>query len=363
MRFKAKLAPEQVSLLHSIITPMTRLNSASTSSAGTGDTARSGYGSGVLSSFTRNGTILYFDSDFVRISCKGNKSQQEMDGITCFVEFNAQGYSSIFLDRRIESVAPNNAIVMEIDLTQLRIALKSVLGDTKGGVSDNLQLHTTTSGDILDAHRYAVIKLAKRQNIPCLCIDACSVGGTTRKGTGTVGGSSCIIQVHHAIPVRILRHTEMQHHLPPPIQQLPNVQLELHGPSASNLRVVIDRLKSISSTVYLEANMKGELTISAQTDGASIQTFFSKLIPRFDDCQQRPNDIDLSTKTRIKIDTKKLAASLLWQQHQSHMVSSALLCLVENEMVVIHANLSPENVGFFTYYVPVHYLSQDPYDD
>jgi HUS1 checkpoint protein len=366
MRFKAKLAPEQVSLFHSIIVPMTRLNSASSGSNSNGDTTGNSRtyssSSGVLSSFTRNGTILYFDNDHVRISCRGNKSHQEMDGITCFVELNAKGYSSIFLDRRIESVAPNNAIIMEIDLTQLRIAMKSVIGDSIG---TDQKLHSTVivDGDIVDAQRYAVIKLAKRQNIPCLCIDACSVGGSGKGSNGSIIGNNCMIQVHHAIPVRILRHTEMQHHLPPPIQQLPNVQLELHGPSALNLRTVIDRLKYISSIIYLEANMKGELTISAHTDGASIQTFFSKLVPRFDDCQQRPNDIDLSKKTRIKIDTKKLAASLLWQQHQSQMVSSALLCLVENEMVVIHANLNPENVGFFTYYVPVHYLSKDPYDD
>jgi HUS1 checkpoint protein len=346
MRFKAKLAPEQVALFHAMIVPMTRL----VTSAGTGGDNNIG-----IASFARNGTILYLDSDHVRLSCKGKS--HEMDGVACFAELSAQGYSSIFLDSRIESVAPNNAIVMELDLAQLRLALKSVMGDYS---TNQNQIPAPTLGVGLDAHRYAVIKLAKRQNIPCLCIDACSVGGI-----GKGSGAACTIQVHHAIPVRILRHSEMQHHLPPPIQ-LPDVQLELHSASAGNLRTVVDRLKGISSTIYIEANMKGELTISAHSDGASIQTFFSKLTPRYEDCKQQASDMNASTastKTRIKIDTKKLSASLQWQQHQSQMVSSALLCLVENEMVVIHANLNPGNVGFFTYYVPVHYLSRDPCED
>jgi HUS1 checkpoint protein len=397
MRFKAKLAPEQVSLFHSIIVPMTRLNGGS---GGSGDTtagtSRTTTKSGLhktsahhhhtsssssqhnlytSSSFARNGTILYFDTDHVRISCKGNNhnSNSVDSGITSFVELNAQGYSSIFLDRRIESVAPNNAIVMEIDILQLRIALKSVLGNTNDNGASTWN----------DAQRYVVIKLAKRQNIPCLCIDACSISSSSSaksNQTASFGNSSsCTIQVHHAIPVRILRHTEMTHHLPPPMQQSPTVQLEI-VPSSYNLRTVVDRLKHISSTIYLEANNKGELTISAHTDGASIQTYFSKFVPRFDSnanesSSPAPQNASILNKTaRIKLDTKKLAASLQWQhpQHPSsssstnpnhQLVSSALLCLMENEMVVVHVNLYPMNVGFITYYVPVHYLSNDPYDD
>jgi Hus1-like protein len=335
MRFKAKLAPEQVSLLHSLIVPMSRLGNG-------------GEGGGGGGAFTRNGTILFLDSDHVRLSCKGKS--QDTDGIACFAELAATGYSSIFLDLRIESAAPNNAIVMELDLLQLRMAFKSVMGDTisKNGSSNDTSLLGVAA---LEA-QYTVLKLAKRQNIPCLCIDACSAGSR---------GSAAMISVHHAIPVRILRHTEMQNHLPPQIP-LPDVQLELSA-SAASLRTIVDRLKSISSTVYLEANMTGELTVSVHTDGASIQTFFSKLTPRYEDCKEPGSSSSNNKSTRVKIDTKKLCASLHWQQQQAQMVSSALLCLVENEMVVLHVNLNPGNVGFFTYYVPVHFLSSDPCDD
>lgn len=337
MRFKAKLGPEQVTLLHSLIVPMTRL--------GGGD-GGSGSGNGA---FTRNGTVLCLDSDHVKIACKGKS--QDTDGIACYAELAATGYSSIFLERRIESAAPNNAIVMELDLAQLRMALKSVMGDTNNPKSHSSINDTLLAAANLEA-QYTFLKLAKRQNIPCLCIDACSAGR---------GSASAMIQVHHAIPVRILRHTEMPNHYPPQIP-LPDVQLELSSPSAGNLRTIVDRLKGISPTVYLEANMTGELTVSIHTDGASIQAFFSKLTPRHDGCK----DLDTSSthkSARVKMDTKKLSACLHWQQHQSQLVSSALLCLVENEMVVLHVNLSPGNVGFFTYYVPVHFLSSDPCDD
>jgi len=32
--------------------------------------------------------------------------------------------------------------------------------------------------------------------------------------------------------------------------------------------------------------------------------------------------------------------------------------MVENEMLVLHVTLFPESVGFFTFYVPVHFLSE-----
>jgi HUS1 checkpoint protein len=356
MRFKAKLAPEQVSLLHSLIVPMTRLG------GGSGE----GGGGGTQSAFARNGTILYLDSDHVRLSCKGRTS--DTDGMSCFAELAAVGFHSIFLDRRIESAAPNNAIVMELDLAQLRMALKSVMSDTSTASASNTANSTVGSnnasfvqGGIHGAAaalevQYTVLKLAKRQNIPCLCIDACSSGG---------GGNTAWIQVHHAIPVRIVRHSEMPSHMPPQIS-LPDVQLELNH-HQHHLRIVVDRLKKQSSpTVYLEGSMKGALTVRSHTDGcAALQTYFGQLTPRLDNCSERT---DASTIRQVKVDTKKLATALAWQQQQpsqlsQSMVQSALLCLVENEMLVVHVNLNPENVGFFTYYVPVHFLSPDPCED
>ena len=43
-------------------------------------------------------------------------------------------------------------------------------------------------------------------------------------------------------------------------------------------------------------------------------------------------------------------------------VGSYIVCMIENEMMVVHVMLNPEDLGFFTYYVPVHYLSDDVMD-
>jgi HUS1 checkpoint protein len=302
-------------LLYSLIVPISRLASSG--------------GEGTASSLTRNGSILYLDNNHLRLSTKGKS--HDSDGITCFAELIAGG--GIFLEHRIESAAENNAIVMELDLAQLRIALQSVSNEQR-------QDSATLQAAPLEQH-ITVLKLAKRNNIPCLCLDACT---TSASGAGN-------IQVHHAIPIRVLRATEMQFHLPPHIP-LPDVQLELVGP----IKTVMERLRNISPTVYLSANMTGELTVSLDSEGASIRTFFSKLQPRFEDCQKG------SGECCVKVDTKKLCAALQWQQ-QTSLTSDVLLCLVENEMVVLHANLNPASVGFFTYYVPVHYLSNDPRDE
>lgn len=145
-------------------------------------------------------------------------------------------------------------------------------------------------------------------------------------------------------------------HLPPKIN-VPDVQLELSA--TQPLRIVVDRLKSISPHVYMEGTMAGELTLRIVNDGASIRTFFSKLVPRFDDCKSNQPD----TSCTLKVDTKKLSTCLQWQATMAKHVSSALLCMVENEMLVLHILLNPAEVGFFTYYIPIHFLSNDILDD
>lgn len=111
--------------------------------------------------------------------------------------------------------------------------------------------------------------------------------------------------------------------------------------------------------------MAGELTLRIDSDGSSIRTFFSKLLPRFEDTKSSQdedaaaenNNNPALAKCCLKVDTKKLSTCLQWQSTMSKAVSSALLCMVENEMLVVHVLLNPASVGFFTYYVPVHFLS------
>ena len=160
MRFKAKLASYQVQLLYDLIGPISRLTSAA---------------------------VLYLDPTHVRLSTRDSSG----DGIACFAELATLG--GIFIERRVESAA-DNVIVFEIDLGQWRTALHSVIG---GGESlrkqnDEDQLPTGAADSSITTFR-----LAKRfGGVPCLCIDASCLSG---------------VDVHHAIPVRIMRADDMQY--------------------------------------------------------------------------------------------------------------------------------------------------------
>ena len=154
--------------------------------------------------------------------------------------------------------------------------------------------------------------------------------------------------------------------------------------------------------------MDGELTLRIDGDGASIRTFYGKLIPRFEDLEEDEDDdndesgeeedesndderngggtantpsssVSASARKRkrrrktskakprtctLKVDSRKLSACLQWQGTLllGRSVGSAVLCMVKNEMLCLHCMLNPGAVGFFTYYVPVHYLSPDQMD-
>lgn len=87
MRFKATLATEQVSLLYSLVNPMSRL-------------ATDGGGSRMMG----GGTIMYLSPEVIKISTRGRGSS-DSDGMICFSELATQG--GIFLDQRVESISDN----------------------------------------------------------------------------------------------------------------------------------------------------------------------------------------------------------------------------------------------------------------
>lgn len=357
MRFKAKLAAEQVSMLLNVVGPISRLQD------------------------THKGAVLYLDRDFVRISCQSDS------GITCFAELSKH----IFLEHRIDSAA-DNVIVCQVDLVSLKLALQSVVipstnynAKQKGGNQNNSSMQRSPALiQSLLAQQVVILKLAKRNRMPCLCLD----GHATDEGS---------VEIHQAIPVRIMRSSDMQYHLPPKINT-PHVQLEL--PSDRPLRSVVDKLKTMGpfrtyndtrlclyclpyfrlktsfcilvywhsanfpnywlsrDIVYLEASMKGDLTIRLDHDGCSLAMYYSNLMPRWDESSsQGATPPDPSSSCILKVDGSKLFHCLQWQQ--SHLAtSSCLIGMVHNEMLVFHIVLRPEELGFFTYYLPVQYMDQ-----
>mmetsp|Transcript_13886 Transcript_13886/g.30277 ORF Transcript_13886/g.30277 Transcript_13886/m.30277 type:complete len:355 (-) Transcript_13886:25-1089(-) len=351
MRFKSRMAVEHVQLLHNVIVPISRLT---------------GGGGGPDGKSIGSGTTLYLDPEVLRISSRGGAGrtadgggasqhaggEQGAEGIACFSELIAM--NGIFLEHKIQSIA-ENVIVFDIDLVQLQTALAATLqslgGSSAGDSAKSAPLHNS-SADARNSSRRSsssfhstsilvVMKLAKRGGLPCLCLDTSCANGT--------------LDVHHAVPIRILRAEEWQHHLPP-VVNTPDVQLEFQLDRP--LRPVIERLKAISPIIYLEGSMAGELNLRIDNDAVSIRTFYDKLIPRVDEeTSQSQTD---PARCTLKVDSKKLLASLQWQSSMARgSVSSYIICMIENEMMVVHVVLNPEDVGFFTYYIPVHFLSPD----
>ena len=147
-----------------------------------------------------------------------------------------------------------------------------------------------------------------------------------------------------------------RHHLPP-LVNTPDVQLEFQLDRP--LKAVIECLKSISPIIYVDGNMAGELVLRVENDAVSIRTFYDKLIPRIDD-QSESMQSQESARCTLKVDSKKMLASLQWQSAMTRgSVSSYILCMIKNEMMVVHVVLNPEELGFITYYIPVHYISHD----
>lgn len=310
MRFKAKLATDQVSLLYSIAAPLSKLQDP-----------------------TRQCVVLYLDGEYLRISAKNTVTQ-----MTCFAELDNR---TLFLEHRIESAA-DNVIVCQIDLVSLKLALQSVLE------SSNPNKKNTTRGaggaergsiQTLLVQPKVIMKLAKRNSLPCLCLE----------------GRTFIAEIHQAIPIILMRANEMTHHLPPQIPT-PTVQLEL--PQSRPLRGLVDKLKAIGSILYVEASQRGDLTLRSDQEGASLACFYNDLIPRWDESDDGPNATrDYTSSCTLKIDASKLSSSLQWQQ-TSLRTTSCLLGMVPNQMMVLHVVLQPAHAGFFTYYIPVYYLDE-----
>jgi hypothetical protein len=245
----------------------------------------------------------------------------------------------LFLEHRIESAA-NNVIVCQVDMNSFQMALKSVLGSYYS--STFAKNNSSVLQSVLMGKQIVTLKLAKRNQLPCLCLD------------GTGGDQ---VEIHQAIPVRILKQSEMQYHLPPQIN-VPQVQLEL--PKDRPLKTVVDKFKSFGHNpfLYLNGSMKGDLTIRFEHDGASLACFYSNLKPVWSD-EEEDVDVDRSNDRSciLKVDASKLSTCLQWQISSSLQVSSCLMGMVHNEMLVLHICI--DETGFFTYYIPVYFLHED----
>jgi hypothetical protein len=108
-------------------------------------------------------------------------------------------------------------------------------------------------------------------------------------------------------------------------------------------------------TVYLQTSPAGELALRADSESSCVRTFFGKLTP-----SNRNVVAGNREPCSLKVDTKMLVGCLQWQQSAiASNVANAIMSFAEDEMLVVHVALNPASLGFFTYNLPLQYITED----
>ena len=145
------------------------------------------------------------------------------------------------------------------------------------------------------------------------------------------------------IPIVLLSAQQLSQYIEP---HLPDPEVHIMMPPLKILRNVIDKMKNVSDSLTMEANMAGELTFRVETEMVSIATFYKNLDhPQIEGrSPPRPNP---EQKASVRVDIKKFHKFLF-----SYLVgpTNVICCMVENHAVVLHVLL--EDL-YLTYYIPV----------
>lgn len=247
MKFKARLEKEQVLQLHSVITSLEKIGSRA---------------------------AFFLSEESIRISV----IPDNLDSLRCFCELPV---NDLFFEYRISS-NNDNSILFECSLSFI---LKS-LGSGK------------TASE-------CVVKLVKRGDVPCLCIEAKASGGLT-------------VDIVHDIPIKLQKVTDLVHYLPPDVPP-PSVALSLTR--VKLMRSVIDRMSKLARTIQMTAHQVGRLAF--KVDGlCQVSSYVTGLTPCYEGTPMDEEN-DRNNISSVSVDNRKLAALF----GISHLLTHhALLC-------------------------------------
>lgn len=348
MRFKASLTTQSVtSILLPLLSPFPKLNPL---------------------------VSLRLSPELVTLSTKAPNGHRGLDGLTLYCELTADGVFSFW---KIESVC-DNEIAMEVDPSHLRQAFANIVSSASGGggFDDESGGYSMMQGNDDPSAVVANVKLARRNGMPCLCVESANGRG---------------VKISHDIPVLILRTSEFaKNRSPPSVSTTPTSQLYL--PGSRSIKTVVERMRPMGNEVYVEGDMgcdsgeemgvegeaNGSLRFHVFGEGASVATVFDSLKAEpegctgfFDGSDDEGGAMEVGGrkgkgKCKVKIASKKLLEMFRWQSMLpiGKTVSRSIVSLFPDEMLVVHSMLNGYDptigeVGFFTYYCPVQYLEAD----
>jgi hypothetical protein len=343
MRFRATMAPEQVAHFYALMAPLAKLPQTSASYSSLRSTAGAAW---------QKTCLLSLDNELLQVSV----DLPAADGMTCVAAVQARG--GLFLEHRIESNAgPDNRIVMRVDLTQLRTALQSIQQQVQASSRSRKTSSSQNASSFLAAAptMLTVLKLAKRDGRPCLCLQAKTAHWR--------------MEIHQSIPVQIQRPTEWIG-LPLSLTSSsapPTVQLLLPPAASAILKTLVDQLLATSSSqnaarVSLTGHAAtAELSVGLEGDalgGAQVQTLLLGRAVAADVSRDHPQ-----VATAL-VDARKVAAALAhgaWTTEWSWLGDDDGSADVQQQQqqaaLVVTVRLEP--IGVCTYLLPVHYVADE----
>lgn len=261
----------------------------------------------IVQSFEKSGSnaVIFLDEESVKISL----ITENIESPRCYADLSAH---DLFVDYKIAS-ATKNCILFELRLNQLSQALSS------GKSSTQCQL-----------------KLVKRDDKPCLSFET------------KANESSLSVDVIHDIPITVLRFNEYIYHMPPNVNP-PAVALDL--PNNKIMKTVTDKMMKVTKYTHLTASQNGHIILRTAHSSADINTHFNGLRPRF--VGDLNPALHMDNKVTVKLSLRNLS-NVLNLFNLPHEMASVFF--TANEVALFHVNLSPQNLGSVTYYLPVMLL-------
>ncbi|KAM7123828.1 checkpoint protein HUS1 isoform 2-T2 [Ciconia maguari] len=126
--------------------------------------------------------------------------------------------------------------------------------------------------------------------------------------------------------------------------------VSVYLPVLKTMKSVVERMKNLSNSIVIEANLSGEMNLKIETDLVSVTTHFKDLgNPPWaseDGCQSSAQGRDLESMAEARIDIKKLQQLLAGQQ----VNPTKALCNIVSKRIV-HFILLHEDVSL-QYFIP-----------
>jgi hypothetical protein len=134
----------------------------------------------------------------------------------------------------------------------------------------------------------------------------------------------------------------------PPDVNPPQVALEL--PRGRLLKTILDKMGKLTKVVNITAEQTGRLifSINHSSAGATINTYYTKLQPRFEG--HLDEVVDGSNVASVRVDIRKLTHALNMRVLN---YETACVYVTDNDALVLYVTLSPHQAGHISYFIPV----------